>query len=96
MNHLLCSLHQEISKQFLNIVLCLQWSLIANRIKIILGLAVDFYSIQRTLLTGAAAPAIKTRCEMEVDRIDKRFDDCISFLLRVYIPCSLFPLFFLY
>ncbi|CAA6659670.1 unnamed protein product [Spirodela intermedia] len=59
------------------------WSLIANRIKIILGLAVDFYSIQRTLLTGAAAPAIKTRCEMEVDRIEKQFDDCISFLLRI-------------
>ncbi|XP_058069305.1 uncharacterized protein LOC131218651 isoform X2 [Magnolia sinica] len=59
------------------------WALIASRIKSILGLALDFYSIQQTLCSGGAVPAIKTRCEMEVDRIEKQFDDCISFLLRV-------------
>ncbi|MQM03564.1 hypothetical protein Taro_036354 [Colocasia esculenta] len=59
------------------------WALIASRIKSILGLALDFYSVQQTLCTGGAAPAIKARCEMEVDRIEKQFDDCISFLLRI-------------
>lgn len=59
------------------------WALIASRIKSILGLALDFYSIQQTLCSGGAAPAIKARCEMEVDRIEKQFDDCIAFLLRV-------------
>uniref|UniRef100_A0A1D1XQE2 Gamma-tubulin complex component n=1 Tax=Anthurium amnicola TaxID=1678845 RepID=A0A1D1XQE2_9ARAE len=59
------------------------WALIASRIKSILGLALDFYSIQQTLNTGGAAPAIKARCEMEVDRIEKQFDDCMSFLLRI-------------
>lgn len=63
----------------------LQWALIASRIKSILGLALDFYSIQQTLSSGGAAPAIKARCEMEVDRIEKQFDDCIAFLLRVCI-----------
>jgi len=57
--------------------------LIASRIKIILGLALDFYSVQQTLVSGGAASDIKTRCEMEVDRIEKQFDDCIAFLLRV-------------
>ncbi|KAM0951761.1 putative gamma-tubulin complex component protein [Dioscorea sansibarensis] len=59
------------------------WALIASRIKSILGLALDFYSIQQTLSSGGAAPAIKARCEMEVDRIEKQFDDCIAFLLRI-------------
>ncbi|XP_010248230.1 PREDICTED: gamma-tubulin complex component 5 [Nelumbo nucifera] len=59
------------------------WALIANRIKIILGLALDFYSIQQTLNSSGAALAIKARCEMEIDRIEKQFDDCIAFLLRV-------------
>nr|XP_010940138.2 LOW QUALITY PROTEIN: gamma-tubulin complex component 5-like [Elaeis guineensis] len=59
------------------------WALIASRIKTILGLALDFYSIQLTLSSGGAAPAIKARCEMEVDRIEKQFDDCIAFLLRI-------------
>lgn len=59
------------------------WALIASRIKTILGLALDFYSIQLTLNSGGSAPAIKARCEMEVDRIEKQFDDCIAFLLRI-------------
>ncbi|GFY86900.1 Spc97 / Spc98 family of spindle pole body (SBP) component [Actinidia rufa] len=59
------------------------WALIASRINSILGLALDFYSIQQTVTSGGAVSAIKARCEMEVDRIEKQFDDCISFLLRV-------------
>ncbi|XP_050227045.1 uncharacterized protein LOC126676799 isoform X2 [Mercurialis annua] len=59
------------------------WALIASRINNILGLALDFYSIQQTLNAGGATSAMKARCEMEVDRIDKRFDDCIGFLLRI-------------
>ncbi|XP_062101066.1 uncharacterized protein LOC133806986 [Humulus lupulus] len=58
------------------------WALIASRINSILGLALDFYSIQQTL-SGGAVSAIKAKCEMEVDRIEKQFDDCIAFLLRV-------------
>ncbi|RVW50462.1 hypothetical protein CK203_086833 [Vitis vinifera] len=52
------------------------WALIASRINSILGLALDFYSIQQTLSSGGAVSAIKARCEMEVDRIEKQFDDC--------------------
>lgn len=59
------------------------WALIASRINSILGLALDFYSIQQTLISGGAVSAIKARCEMEVDRIEKQFDDCTAFLLRV-------------
>ncbi|XP_008452496.2 uncharacterized protein LOC103493512 isoform X1 [Cucumis melo] len=59
------------------------WALIASRINVILGLALDFYSVQQTLSSGGAVSAIKLRCEMEVDRIEKQFDDCIAFLLRV-------------
>ncbi|THU73829.1 hypothetical protein C4D60_Mb04t26970 [Musa balbisiana] len=59
------------------------WALIASRIKTILGLALDFYAIQQTLSSGGAAAAIKARCEMEVDRIEKQFDDCVAFLLRI-------------
>ncbi|KAL2897001.1 Gamma-tubulin complex component 5 [Bienertia sinuspersici] len=58
-------------------------ALIASRINTILGLALDFYSIQKTVNSGGAVSAIKARCEMEVDRIEKQFDDCIAFLLRV-------------
>ena len=61
----------------------LQGALIASRINTILGLALDFYSVQKTLNSGGAVSAIKARCEMEVDRIEKQFDDCIAFLLRV-------------
>lgn len=49
----------------------------------ILGLALEFYSIQQTLSSGGAVSAIKARCEMEIDRIEKQFEDCIAFLLRV-------------
>ncbi|KAE9460902.1 hypothetical protein C3L33_07269, partial [Rhododendron williamsianum] len=59
------------------------WALIASRINSILGLALDFYSVQQTLTSGGAVSAIKARCEMEVARIEKQFDDCIAFLLRV-------------
>ncbi|RWV94607.1 hypothetical protein GW17_00042834 [Ensete ventricosum] len=59
------------------------WALIASRLKTILGLALDFYAIQQTLSSGGAAAAIKARCEMEVDRIEKQFDDCVAFLLRI-------------
>ncbi|KAF6143525.1 hypothetical protein GIB67_029694 [Kingdonia uniflora] len=58
------------------------WALIASRIKNILGLALDFYSVQQTLISGGTALAIKARCEKEIDRIEKQFDDCIAFLLR--------------
>lgn len=59
------------------------WALIASRINTILGLSLDFYNIQQTLSSGGAVSTIKARCEMEVDRIEKQFDDCIAFLLRV-------------
>ncbi|KAI6688966.1 hypothetical protein NL676_025794 [Syzygium grande] len=59
------------------------WALIASRINSILGLALDFYSVQQTLSSGGAIPTIKARCEMEIERIEKQFDDCIAFLLRV-------------
>lgn len=68
----------------LSIRSCIQGALIASRINSILGLALDFYNIQQTLSGGGAASAIKARCEMEVDRIEKQFDDCIAFLLRVF------------
>ncbi|XP_061343178.1 uncharacterized protein LOC133289290 isoform X2 [Gastrolobium bilobum] len=68
-------------------------ALIASRINSILGLALDFYTIQQTLSSGGAVSAIKARCEMEVDRIEKQFDDCIAFLLRMtkmssHKPCQ--------
>ncbi|CAF1915313.1 unnamed protein product [Brassica napus] len=60
------------------------WAIIASRINMILGLALEFYSIQQTLSSGGAvSAAIKARCEMEIDRIEKQFEDCIAFLLRV-------------
>lgn len=59
------------------------WALIASRINSILGLALDFYLVQQTLSSGGAVSAIKARCEKEVERIEKQFDDCMAFLLRV-------------
>ncbi|KAK4746251.1 hypothetical protein SAY87_012563 [Trapa incisa] len=59
------------------------WALIASRINIILGLALDFYTIQQTLSSGGTISTIKTRCDVEVERIEKQFDECIAFLLRV-------------
>nr|XP_043628494.1 gamma-tubulin complex component 5-like [Erigeron canadensis]XP_043628495.1 gamma-tubulin complex component 5-like [Erigeron canadensis]XP_043628496.1 gamma-tubulin complex component 5-like [Erigeron canadensis] len=59
------------------------WALIASRINSILGLALDFYSVQQTLSSGGAVSATKAKCEKEVDRIGKQFDDCMAFLLRV-------------
>ncbi|KAF5791678.1 putative gamma-tubulin complex component protein [Helianthus annuus] len=65
-----------------------KWALIASRINNILGLDLDFYSVQQTLSSGGTVAAIKARCHKEVDRIDKQFDDCMAFLLRVSIhPC---------
>ena len=60
-----------------------QWALIASRVKTILGLALDFHNVEQTLGTGGTAPAVRTRCEMEMDRIEKQFDECVVFLLRV-------------
>ncbi|KAF9589504.1 hypothetical protein IFM89_025213 [Coptis chinensis] len=65
------------------VVLDKLWALIVSRIKNILELALDFYTIQQTLSSGGAALAIKARCEMEVDRNERKFDDCIAFLLIV-------------
>jgi hypothetical protein len=61
----------------------LQWALIASRVKTILGLALDFHNVEQTLGTGGTAPAVRARCEMELDRIEKQFDECVVFLLRV-------------
>ncbi|XP_022681154.1 gamma-tubulin complex component 5 isoform X3 [Setaria italica] len=59
------------------------WALIASRVKTILGLALDFHNVEQTLSTGGTAPAVRTRCEMEIDRIEKQFDECVVFLLRI-------------
>jgi hypothetical protein len=74
----------EQSLRSFKLLYCVQGALIASRVNIILGLALDFYTIQQTLKSGGAVSAIKARCEMEVDRIEKQFDDCIAFLLRVF------------
>ncbi|KAH9614309.1 hypothetical protein KSS87_006717, partial [Heliosperma pusillum] len=37
----------------------------------------------QTLNSGGTVSVMKARCEMEIDRIEKQFDDCIAFLLRV-------------
>ncbi|KAE8684927.1 hypothetical protein F3Y22_tig00111105pilonHSYRG00748 [Hibiscus syriacus] len=58
------------------------WAMMASRINSILSLALDFYSLRQTLSSGGAVSAIKARCQMEVDRVEKQFDDCIAFLLR--------------
>ncbi|CAF2060239.1 unnamed protein product [Brassica oleracea var. botrytis] len=36
-----------------------------------------------TLSSGGAASTIEARCEMEIEHIEKQFEDCIAFLLRV-------------
>ncbi|KAL3617819.1 hypothetical protein CASFOL_038140 [Castilleja foliolosa] len=59
------------------------WGLIASRINSILGLALDFYSVQQTLSSGRAISAVEARCVKEMERIEKQFDDCMSFLLRI-------------
>lgn len=59
------------------------WGLIASRINSILGLALDFYSVQQTISSIGAVSAIKARCVKEVERIEKQFDDCMAFLLRI-------------
>lgn len=59
------------------------WALIASRVKTILGLALDFHNVEQTLSTGGTASAVRTRCEMEIDRIEKQFDECVIFLLRI-------------
>ncbi|KAH7414738.1 hypothetical protein KP509_14G008400 [Ceratopteris richardii] len=59
------------------------WALISSRVKTILSLALEFYSIQRTMFGGGAAPAIKARCQLEIERIGRQFEECIVFLLRV-------------
>ncbi|KAL3840367.1 hypothetical protein ACJIZ3_024958 [Penstemon smallii] len=59
------------------------WGLIASRINSILVLALDFYSTQQTLSSGGAISTIKARCEKEVERIEKQFNDCMAFLLRI-------------
>ncbi|WCJ25224.1 Spc97 / Spc98 family of spindle pole body (SBP) component [Euphorbia peplus] len=57
--------------------------LIASRINKILELALEFYPTQQTLINGGANSTTKARCEMKVDKIEKEFDDCIAFLLRI-------------
>jgi hypothetical protein len=52
-------------------------------VKTILGLALDFYNVKQSLHTGGTSAAIKARCEAEINRIEKQFDDCVAFLLRV-------------
>ncbi|KAL6847272.1 hypothetical protein ACP4OV_023125 [Aristida adscensionis] len=59
------------------------WALIASRVKTILGLALDFHNVEQTLSTGGTAAAVRARCEMEIDRIEKQFDECVVFLLRI-------------
>ncbi|KAJ4789783.1 Gamma-tubulin complex component [Rhynchospora pubera] len=59
------------------------WALVASRVKTVLGLALDFYNVKQTLRTGGTSPAIKARCETEINRIAKQFDDCVAFLLRI-------------
>ncbi|CAD6217171.1 unnamed protein product [Miscanthus lutarioriparius] len=59
------------------------WALIASRVKTILGLALDFHNVEQTLSTGGTASAVRARCEMETDRIEKQFDECVVFLLRI-------------
>ncbi|KAJ8538040.1 hypothetical protein K7X08_014580 [Anisodus acutangulus] len=75
----------EIHEAYLTSIQMLRCSrkTVARRIKSILGLVLDFYSVQQTLSSGGAVSAIKARCEMEINRIEKRFDDCIAFLMRI-------------
>ncbi|KAK4348784.1 hypothetical protein RND71_031539 [Anisodus tanguticus] len=49
--------------------------------------------VQQTLSSGGAVSAIKARCEMEINRIEKQFDDCIAFLMRFYLSSSMWDSF---
>lgn len=60
-----------------------QWTLIAGRVKTILGLALNYYSIQRVLCDGVGASAVSARCQLEIERVEKQFDECMVFLMRV-------------
>lgn len=62
--------------------------------KTILGLALEFYNIKQTLRTGGTSAAIKARCEAEINRVEKQFDDCVAFLLRVCLLDTFLFLFF--
>ncbi|CAM6098848.1 unnamed protein product [Calypogeia fissa] len=59
------------------------WTLIAGRVKTILGLALNYHSIQRVLCDGIGAPALTARCQLEIERVEKQFDECMVFLMRV-------------
>ncbi|BBN01636.1 gamma-tubulin complex component 5 [Marchantia polymorpha subsp. ruderalis] len=59
------------------------WTLIAGRVKTILGLALNYYSIQRVLCDGVGASAVSARCQLEIERVEKQFDECMVFLMRV-------------
>lgn len=59
------------------------WALIAGRVKAILGLALEYYSIQRTLCDGVAAPNTTARCQSDLERVERQFYECMVFLLRV-------------
>lgn len=61
----------------------LQWTLIAGRVKTILGLALNYYSIQRVLCDGVGAPSLTARCQLEIELLEKQFDECMVFLMRV-------------
>ncbi|XP_024519215.1 gamma-tubulin complex component 5-like [Selaginella moellendorffii] len=56
------------------------WTLISSRVKSILGLALEFYAVQRGVV-GSAGTA--PRSQLEIDNVAKQFDECIAFLLRV-------------
>lgn len=46
--------------------------------------------MQQTLISGGAVATVKARCEVEMERIEKQFDECITFLLRVLLPSPFF------
>lgn len=78
------SLQHNIVHDFFNICKCDdQWALIAGRVKAILGLALEYYSIQRTLCDGVAAPNTTARCQSDLERVERQFYECMVFLLRV-------------
>jgi gamma-tubulin complex component 5 len=57
--------------------------LIASRVKTNLGLALDFHNVEQTLSTDRTVSAVRTWCLLEIERIEKQFDECVLFLLRV-------------
>lgn len=70
------------------VVVRLQWTLIASRVTNILSLALDYYALQCTLGDGVITPAVSTKCQLDVERISKAFDEYMGFLLRVS-SCSI-------